>query len=145
VILSRGAFPRPLRRAAHCYVAAIMGTDFTNLVAWQEEARLAADVLVAARRIRGLAGGSAASLVVRAAESIPANLAEGYGRGLTADGARLLRVARASAAELESHLLVAGLGGRLPQEEVDPLVSRTRRVRALINGLLRFAAQRGRG
>jgi four helix bundle protein len=122
-----------------------MGTDFTDLVAWQEAARLAADVLVAARRIRGLAGGPAASQVVRPAESIPANLAEGYGRGLTADGARLLRVARASAAELESHLLVAGLGGRLPREEVDPLVSRARRVRALINGLLRFAAQRGRG
>ena len=112
--------------------------------------------------------------MVRAAESIPANLAEGYGRGLTADGARLLRVARASAAELESHLLVAelggrlpsvdvaplvarasaaeleshlrvaGLGGRLPPDDVDVLVSRTRRVRALINGLLRFAAQRGR-
>ena len=80
--------------------------------------------------------------MVRAAESIPANLAEGYGRGLTADGARLLRVARASAAELESHLRVAGMGGRLPQAEVDVLVNRTRRVRALINGLLRFAAQK---
>jgi four helix bundle protein len=121
-----------------------MGTDFTDLVAWQEAARLAAEVLVAARRIRGLAGYSAASQMVRAAESIPANIAEGYGRGLTADGARLLRVARASAAELESHLLVAGMGGRLPQAEVDVLVPRTRRVRALINGLLRFSAQRVR-
>jgi four helix bundle protein len=122
-----------------------MGTDFTDLVAWQEAARLAADVLGAARRIRGLAGGSAASQMVRAAESIPANLAEGYGHGLTADGARLLRVARASAAELESHLRVAGLGNRLPAEDVAVLVERVRRVRALINGLLRFAAQRGRG
>jgi four helix bundle protein len=121
-----------------------MGTDFTDLVARQEAARLAADVLVAARRIRGFAGGAAASQMVRAAESIPANLAEGYGRGLTADGARLLRVARASAAELESHLRVAELGGRLPAGDVAPLVARTRRVRALINGLLRFAAQRGR-
>ena len=122
-----------------------MGTDFTDLVAWQESARLAADVLGAARRIRGLAGGSAASQIVRAAESIPANLAEGYGRGLTPDGARLLRVARASAAELESHLRVAGLESRLPAEDVAVLVERARRVRALINGLLRFAAQRGRG
>jgi four helix bundle protein len=122
-----------------------MGTDFTDLVAWQEAARLAADVLVAARRIRGLAGGSAASQMVRAAESIPANLAEGYGRGLSADGARLLRVARALAAELESHLRVAELGERLPAGDVAPLVAQARRVRALINGLLRFAAQRGRG
>ena len=140
----RGALLRHLRLGWLSYIAAGMGTDFTDLVAWQEAARLAADVLVAARRIRGLAGGSAASQMVRAAESIPANLAEGYGRGLSADGARLLRVARALAAELESHLRVAELGGRLPSADVAPLVSRTRRVRALINGLLNFAAQRGR-
>jgi four helix bundle protein len=121
-----------------------MGTDFTELVAWREAARLASDVLAVARRVRGISGGSAASQMVRAAESIPANLAEGYGRGLTADGARLLRMARASAAELESHLPVAGLGARLPEGDVAELVSRTRRVRALINGLLRFAAQRAR-
>jgi len=142
VISVRGALLRHLAPGRLPYLASDMGTDLTDLVAWQEAARLAADVLGAARRIRGLAGGSAASQMVRAAESIPANLAEGYGRGLTADGARLLRVARASAAELESHLRVAALGGRLPQPDVDALVSRTRRVRALINGPLRFAAQR---
>jgi four helix bundle protein len=80
--------------------------------------------------------------MVRAAESIPANLAEGYGRGMGPDGARLLRVARASAVELESHLRVAGLGGRLPVADVEALVARTRRVRALTNGLIRFAAHR---
>ena len=121
-----------------------MGTDFTDLVAWQEGARLAGDALSAARRLRGLGSGSAASQIVRAAESIPANIAEGYGRGLNADGSRLLRVARASAAELESHLRVAGMGGRLPVGDVASLVERTRRVRALINGLIRFAAQRER-
>lgn len=140
----RGALPRHLRLGWLSNIAAGMGTDFTDLVAWREAARLAADVLGAARRIRGLAGGSAASQMVRAAESIPANLAEGYGRCLTADGARLLRLARASAVELGSHLRVAELGGCLPAGDVAPLVSRTRRVRALINGLLNFAAQRGR-
>jgi four helix bundle protein len=119
-----------------------VSTDFTDLVAWREAAQLAAEVLAAGRRVRGLSGGSAASQMVRAAESIPANLAEGYGRGLTADGARLLRVARASAAELESQLRVAGLSDRPPEAEIATLVERTRRVRALINGLIRFAAHR---
>jgi len=119
-----------------------MGTDFTDLEAWRLGAQLAVDVLDAARRLRGLGGASAASQMVRAAESIPANIAEGYGRGLGPDGARLLKVARASAAELESHLRVAGLGRRLPEADVSVLVAGTRRVRALINGLLRFSAQR---
>jgi hypothetical protein len=36
------------------------------------------------------------------------------------------------------------MGGRLPVGDVASLVERTRRVRALINGLIRFAAQRER-
>lgn len=119
-----------------------MGTDFADLEAWRLSAQLAVDVLVAARRIRGLGGSSVASQMLRAAESIPANIAEGYGRGLGPDGSRFLKIARASAVELESHLRVAALGGRLPEAEVAPLVAGARRVRAVINGLLLFAAQR---
>ena len=119
-----------------------MGTDFADLEAWRLNAQLAVDVLGVARRVRGLGAASVASQMLRAAESIPANIAEGYGRGLGPDGARFLRIARASAVELESHLRVAVRGQRLPEADVAPLIDRTRRVRALVNGLLRFAAQR---
>ena len=116
--------------------------DFSDLVAWQESAALARDVVSAARQVRGVAAGEAASQLARAAESVPANVAEAYGRGLSGDGARFLRVARASAVELESHLRVAAMSSRLPVGRVDQLVTRTRRVRALIHGLLRYAEAR---
>lgn len=80
-----------------------MAGDLQDLVAWQEAAQLALDVISAAENIRGVGAAAAADQLVRAAESIPANIAEGYGRGFGKDGARFLRMARSSAAELENH------------------------------------------
>ena len=119
-----------------------MGGDFTDLIAWREAAALAGEVASLARGIRGAGAWGAADQMVRAAESIPANIAEGYGRGLGRDYARFLRVAGASAAELESHLRVAVVTGRMAVARLDPAIARTRRVRALIRGLAQSVAGR---
>ncbi len=115
-----------------------MAGDLQDLVAWQEAAQLAIDVIAAAREIRGVGAPSATDQLVRCAESIPANIAEGYGRGFGRDGARFLRMARSSAVELESHLWVARGSGRIAPDVANELLSRTRRVRALIQGLIRY-------
>jgi four helix bundle protein len=119
-----------------------VGGDFGDLIAWREAVALAGDVASLARGIRGAGAWSAADQMLRAAESIPANIAEGYGRGLGRDFARFLRVAGASAAELESHLRVASVTGRAPAARLDPAIARTRRVRALIRGLAQSVAGR---
>ena len=112
-----------------------MPGDFVDLIAWQEAVALAGAVARLARKLRGPGALAVADQMRRADESVPANIAEGYGRYTGRDFARFLRVAAASAAELESHLRVAVVTERLEAPVVDPVVARCRRVRALIRGL----------
>jgi four helix bundle protein len=121
-----------------------MGGDFVDLVAWRESVDLAVAVVAEMQHVRGPSGGAAADQMIRAAESIPANIAEGYGRGPGKDCARFLRTARASAAELESHLHVARRAQRLPADSTAALIGHTRRVRYLVHRLLTAIEARSR-
>ena len=114
-----------------------MAADFIDLLAWQEGVALVREVVRLAPQVSGVGSEEVVDQMLRAAESVPANVAEGYGRGLGRDFASLLRVAAASAAEVESHVRVAEASGRLRAEAALELVRRARRVRALVVGLRR--------
>lgn len=106
--------------------------DFSNLIVWQEAAKLAAAVLEASDRLQGRLAAHAAHQMIRAADSIPANIAEGVGRGVSRDCLRFLRMARSSGQELESHLKQAWITGRLVEADAKALVSHAHRVRFLL-------------
>jgi four helix bundle protein len=64
------------------------------------------------------------SQIRRSAVSVPANIAEGYGRGSRKDYVRHLMIAQGSLKELETHLIIAAEVDCAPQAEVEPLLVR---------------------
>lgn len=78
-----------------------------------------------------------ASQARRAAISIPANIAEGAARGSRVDYVRFLRIARASLAELETHVLISRRLGFLDDPTSQNLGESLREVARLLNGQIR--------
>jgi four helix bundle protein len=78
----------------------------------------------------------------KAAVSIAANIAEGAGRSTRGDFRRFLHIASGSAAELQSHVLLARDLGFLSQEQFCTLLVQTEEVKRMLGGLLRAVGSR---
>jgi four helix bundle protein len=93
-------------------------SSFKDLIVWQRARALVVEIY----RLTGAPGLACdfglRSQMQRAAVSIMANIAEGAERDNVREFAYLLRVAKGSAGELRSHLVVAGDLGLCPAEIV---------------------------
>lgn len=83
-----------------------------------------------------------AAQIRRAASSIPANIAEGWGRGSTKEYLQFLRIARASLMELETHLVLATRLGYIPQDTAATLQREVESLGKRINRLITRLANR---
>jgi four helix bundle protein len=75
--------------------------------------------------------------VRRAAASVPANIAEGYGRESKGAYIQFLRVAQGSVKELETHLLLATRIDLTSTAAVDPVMEQCETVGKMLRGLIR--------
>ncbi len=90
--------------------------SFRELIVWQKAMVLVEDVY---RLIKGFPKEETYSLAdqtKRAAVSVPANIAEGYGRQSTQDYIRFLFISRGSVYELRTHLEIATRLGYIPAD-----------------------------
>jgi four helix bundle protein len=110
--------------------------DFRELAVWRKahELTLAVYRLTAAfprAEIYGLT-----SQLRRSCSSIPANLAEGCGRGGDAEFARFCSIAMGSASETEYHLLLAMDLNLIKLEEYKKVAGQTTEVKRMLAALL---------
>jgi four helix bundle protein len=79
----------------------------------------------------------------RAAVSIPANIAEGYGRDQTGSFVQFLRIAQGSAREVETHLILAGRVRLLREDVRDRLLDECERISKMLRSMIRALEARG--
>jgi four helix bundle protein len=78
----------------------------------------------------------------RAAISIPANIAEGWGRGSTKEYIQFLRIARSSLMEIETHLIIAQRLNYLSIETMEKLQREIETIGKMTNGLIQSLANK---
>src|SRR2546426_12620372 len=78
-----------------------------------------------------------ASQIRRAAASIPANIAEGYGRGSRKEYVQFLLIAQGSLKELETHLIIAEKLNYGTSSQTELLLSHSAEIGRMLTSLIR--------
>jgi len=111
--------------------------SYRNLVAWQKGMDLASLVYRATTRFPSEERFGLVAQMRRAAVSVPANVAEGFGRGGRADFRRFVLMARGSLFELQTHGELARRLGWLKGKTLMLLRQDSQELDAILTGLIR--------
>ncbi len=116
--------------------------EFRKLRVWNKAHALSIDVDQIAKKIRGGVYAPLRSQMVRAAMSIPANLAEGCVQKTPKDFARFVGYSIGSAAELENHLMIARDVKGISDADYHRATTELTGVRMMLHGLSKRLKER---
>jgi four helix bundle protein len=106
--------------------------DYRKLQAWEKAHQLALTIYRHTRRFPREEQYGLVAQMRRAAASVPANLAEGCGRGGQTELARFMVIAQGSTMELDYHVLLSADLGYLNSEDASDLSARIDEVNRML-------------
>jgi four helix bundle protein len=119
--------------------------SYKDLTVWQKSVSLSLSVYKMTNRFPDAEKFGLTGQIRRAATSIPANIAEGWGRGSTKEYIQFLLVGRGSLMELDTHVLIAHRLGYLAEDQFDTLQKSIEEIGMMLNGLIRALKARHLG
>ena len=111
---------------------------FEDLVAWQKARHLAKEIYLVSASPPISKDFGFRDQITRAAVSIMNNIAEGFGRRGDKEFAKFLRLAKGSAAEVQSRLYIGSDIGYIDNSALDALLAQARETAAVVTGLLEY-------
>jgi len=111
--------------------------SYRELDVWQKSMDVVVDVYRLTKQFPAEERFGLTNQIQRSAVSIPANIAEGFGRLHHADYLRFLSIARGSLMETETHLQIAVRLDYIDREQTKPTWNGLQDVGRLLNGLIR--------
>ena len=110
--------------------------NYKDLEVWKQGIGLATEVYKITSRFPKQEQYGLISQIQRSATAVPANIAEGWGRGQTKEYILFLRIARGSLMELETHLIVSGRLGYLGNDSLGEFQEKIGEISRMLNGLI---------
>ena len=110
---------------------------FEDLIVWQKSMVLAEEIYRITKQGEFAKDWGLRDQVRRAVVSIPSNIAEGYERQTTTEYIRFLTIAKGSAGEVRTQLLLAGKFGYLTPNEASSMVEDCQEISRMLEGLKR--------
>ena len=111
--------------------------SYRDLLVWQKAIDLVTEAYRATAAFPKSETYGLTSQIRRAATSIPANIAEGYGRGSRKEYVQFLIVAQGSLKELETHFIVAEKLSYLTASQTERVLSQTDELGRMLGSLIR--------
>ncbi len=118
---------------------------YRDLRVWQDGMQLAAKTYHIAKELPREELYGMTSQLRRCATSVPANIAEGFGRNSTKSYTHFLKTARGSLNELETHLLLAEQVDLLRPEQTAPLLTDAGSLGRMLSSLIKKIENSGEG
>lgn len=116
--------------------------SYRDLTVWQKGMALAASVYRLTRQLPQREEYRISGQMIRAATSVPANIAEGHGRGTRRDYAHFVSIAKGSLAELETFLILVADLDLAPSAMTSPVLAQAEEVGRMLTALrARLAAK----
>lgn len=109
--------------------------SYRDLVVWKKGMALAASVYRLTRQLPKHEEYRISGQMIRAATSVPANIAEGHGRGTRRDYAHFVSIAKDSLAELETFLLLVAELDLAPSTATDLVLAQAEEVGRMLTAL----------
>jgi four helix bundle protein len=111
--------------------------SYRDLKVWQEAMNLAEECYRLSKLFPSLEMYGMTSQIRRAAVSVPANIAEGYGREHRQEYIHFLQIAQGSLKELETHLILSGRVGLTVYTDIDPILQQCDMIGRMLRALIR--------
>lgn len=111
--------------------------NYRKMIVWQKAMNLTEAVYVAIRKLPPAELYALSAQIRRSVVSIPSNIAEGAGRNTDNDLRHFMTVARGSATELETQLMICEMLNYLDSDDVAPLLGMLDEIRRMLSALIK--------
>ena len=110
--------------------------NYKDLMIWQRSIELVVSIYEVLKKFPRIEDYNLTSQIRRAAVSIPANIAEGFGRRTKKDYAQFLNISRGSLYELETHLILASRFGYITDDELRKFADEISQIGKMTNAFI---------